>query len=329
MSESPDPSSGSAPATAGGLLRAAREKQGLHIAALAAAIKVVPKKLELLEADRFDELPDATFARALAQTVCRALKIDPVPILQRLPPPLGHRLEHVSGGLNTPFRERPGALVLREPGDFLASPAFWIVSLLLLAALVVYVVPSRFLGLGDIASPQKAAQATVGEGQVGTATLPDSGAPTEGISDAGLTVLPASSPTMTAMSASAVLSGPVPGAVPDAAADAVPDVLAAPGTSMAALAAASGTARAQAMLPDAVGLLKLRPTTPSWVGVVDARGKSLLSRVVAAGETVGVDGEPPFKVTIGNAAGTEVVFRDQPVELPALKRDGVARLVLK
>ena len=45
--------------------------QGLHIAALAAAIKVAPRKLELLEADRFDELPDATFTRALAQTVCR------------------------------------------------------------------------------------------------------------------------------------------------------------------------------------------------------------------------------------------------------------------
>ena len=58
-------------------LREAREKQGLHIAALAAAIKVSPKKLEMLESDRFDALPDATFTRALAQTVCRALKTDP------------------------------------------------------------------------------------------------------------------------------------------------------------------------------------------------------------------------------------------------------------
>ena len=74
----------------------------------AAAIKVTPKKLELLEADRFDALPDATFTRALAQTVCRALKIDPAPILKLLPPPLGHRLEHVGNGLNAPFRERPG-----------------------------------------------------------------------------------------------------------------------------------------------------------------------------------------------------------------------------
>ena len=53
--------------SAGALLRAAREKQGLHIAALAASIKVTPRKLDALEHDRWDELPDATFTRALAQ----------------------------------------------------------------------------------------------------------------------------------------------------------------------------------------------------------------------------------------------------------------------
>ncbi len=41
--------------TAGSLLRAAREKQGLHIAALAAAIKVAPRKLDALENDRWNE----------------------------------------------------------------------------------------------------------------------------------------------------------------------------------------------------------------------------------------------------------------------------------
>src|SRR5688500_5851649 len=44
------------PHTAGSLLRAARQAQGLHIAALAATIKVSHRKLEFLEADRLDEL---------------------------------------------------------------------------------------------------------------------------------------------------------------------------------------------------------------------------------------------------------------------------------
>ena len=68
------------------MLRAAREKQGLHIAALAAAIKVSPRKLDALENDRWHELPDATFTRALAQTVCRTLKVDARPVLDKLPP---------------------------------------------------------------------------------------------------------------------------------------------------------------------------------------------------------------------------------------------------
>ena len=116
MSEPANAPTAAATPSAGRLLREARERQGLHIAALAASIKVTPKKLELLEADRFDALPDTTFTRALAQTVCRALKIDSAPVLALLPPPLHHRLDHVSQGLNAPFRERPGALVQREDG---------------------------------------------------------------------------------------------------------------------------------------------------------------------------------------------------------------------
>ena len=90
------------------MLRAARQQQGLHIAALAASIKVTPAKLEALEAGRYHELPDTTFARALAKTVCRVLKIDPEPVLAQMPDTPDSGLARVDGGLNTPFRERPG-----------------------------------------------------------------------------------------------------------------------------------------------------------------------------------------------------------------------------
>ncbi|HPH15047.1 MAG TPA: helix-turn-helix transcriptional regulator, partial [Burkholderiaceae bacterium] len=69
--------------SAGALLRQAREAAGLHIAALAVSLKVPVKKLEALESDRLDLLPDAVFARALASSMCRALKIDAAPILER------------------------------------------------------------------------------------------------------------------------------------------------------------------------------------------------------------------------------------------------------
>jgi cytoskeleton protein RodZ len=131
--------------SAGRLLREARERQGLHIAALAASIKVTQKKLELLEADRFDALPDATFARALALTVCRALKIDSAAVLRLLPPAGGHRLEQVGEGLNAPFRERPGVLVQREGTAMSFGWIFWLTTLILIAAAVVYFLPSGLL----------------------------------------------------------------------------------------------------------------------------------------------------------------------------------------
>ena len=71
--------------SAGTMLREARQARGVHIAALSVSIKVSQRKLELLEQDRLSELPDATFARALAQTMCRSLKIDAAPVLAALP----------------------------------------------------------------------------------------------------------------------------------------------------------------------------------------------------------------------------------------------------
>jgi cytoskeleton protein RodZ len=134
------------PTTAGGLMRSARQAQGMHIAVLASTIKVTPRKLELLETDQFSQLPDATFTRALAQAVCRSLKIDAAPILALLPPPNGHRLEQVAEGLNTPFHDRPGRLVPREWAN-VANPALWLAGLIVLAAALVYWLPASWLVL--------------------------------------------------------------------------------------------------------------------------------------------------------------------------------------
>jgi cytoskeleton protein RodZ len=67
------------------LLRQAREDAGLQLASLAAMLKVPVERLQALEAGRYQDLPNLTFARALASSVCRVLKIDPVPVLQGLP----------------------------------------------------------------------------------------------------------------------------------------------------------------------------------------------------------------------------------------------------
>jgi cytoskeleton protein RodZ len=166
--------------TAGAMLRQARQAQGLHIVALAAAIKVAPRKLELLESDRFDELLDATFARALAQTVCRVLKIDAEPVLAKLPAASGHGLDRVAGGINAPFRERSAR---SEPASWslLKKPTVWGPLLILLGAAALWLLPK---GMGTsgrqpapAASAPAVALATAPPAVVETAPSPQDVAP--------------------------------------------------------------------------------------------------------------------------------------------------------
>jgi len=270
-------------ASAGAQLRAAREKRGLHIAALAASMKVPQRKLEALEADRYDELPDMTFTRALAQSVCRTLKVDAQPVLERLPEAGGMpRLAQVSGGLNAPFRERPGR---DEPSEWtwLRRPVFWATLVVLAGAAALAFLPERLL------------------------RLPRTGA---------APVAEVSSPVVATPAAEAASAAFAP---TDSAASA----------SAAAVAAVSmSPAPASAAVTSGPGLLTLRTTAQSWVDVQDANGQSLLSRSLQPGETVGVDGALPLRVTVGNAAATQVSFRGQPVDLSLNTRDNVARLQL-
>jgi cytoskeleton protein RodZ len=288
---------GGAP-TAGRLLREARERQGLHIVALAAMIKVTPKKLEALEADRLDALPDATFARALAQTICRALKIDPVPVLALLPV-AGHRLEQAGRTLNTPFKDRPGALVQRDGSGFASSPAFWVTGLILLAAVTVYLLPAGLVGLGG-----RSASGAASGAAPRPAELPGMPPETAASETSSTTIVPDSS------------VAPASGAAPLPSSSTGP---AAPATPTAAVSTAAALS----------GILQVHVSADSWVEVNDARGQALIARLLTAGESVGLDGAPPLRLRIGNAARTRVVFRGQPAELAAFTRDNVARLELK
>lgn len=94
--------------TAGALLREAKQAQGLNIAALAGLLKVPVNKLQALEQDEFELLLDPVFARALASSVCRILKIDAAPVLLRLPVISAFKGTSQNRGINTPFRTRGG-----------------------------------------------------------------------------------------------------------------------------------------------------------------------------------------------------------------------------
>lgn len=309
MTEAERPAESRPAASAGALLREARQAQGLHIAVLAASIKVSQRKLEALEADRFDELPDATFTRALAQTVCRSLKIDPAPVLALLPQhQVDDRLAHVSQGINARFRDAPGRAESSDLSAF-SSPAVWGPALLIVGAVIVYFWPQGWmpeLGANDAAP-------------VAAASAPEAGIVIAPIELPAVEPVPAPTPAPEAVAAAPELAAP--------AASAPPVVEAAPPAPAPVPVAAD--APAPVVVDAAADALIVRANATSWVEVVDASSTVLVSRLLKAGESLALDGAPPLKVRVGNAAETELVFRGQPVDLAPSTRDNVARLELK
>jgi cytoskeleton protein RodZ len=299
MTESHPPSAapsaeGAVGSQAGALLRAARQQQGMHIMALAAAIKVTPAKLEALEAGRYHELPDATFTRALALTICRVLKIDPTPVLAQLPGARDIGLGRVDGGLNMPFRDRPGRTDPIEWAPW-RRPVLWLVGMLLLAAAAFVLVPSTPGPPGSLVSlPGVGAAADA----IGAAVLPPG---------ASAPVLPAVAPAAGASEAATPVVSTADAMAPSAAAARAPGV---PGATVAGDA------------------LVLRAVQATWVQAVDGAGQTLMARLVPAGETVELTVTPPLRLRIGNAQGTELQFRGQPVDLAAAARDNIANITL-
>ena len=126
-------------ASAGALLRQYREAKGFKLDVLAQVLRVSSAKLQALESDRLDELPDAMFARALTLAVCRQLKVDAAAVLALLPGQDVSRLAPKNErGLDFPL-DRPSFL---PQSTFVAvthmfTPMRWAALIVLVLALVI------------------------------------------------------------------------------------------------------------------------------------------------------------------------------------------------
>lgn len=276
--------------TAGAMIRRAREARGLHIAAFAAALKIPQRKVEALESDRYGDLPDAAFTRALAKSACRALKIDPGPVLAQLPQLDAGLLDQVGAGLNTPFHEGRGPLF--EGMNWIRSPALWIVLVLAFGAALILFWPRPPMSTPVSVS---VTPATVGAAAVA-----------ETASDATFAPAPL-------VDAAAVAAATVPAVEP------VPATKPMATESVAVVAPAADKPR----------LVMVTVTADSWVEIVDGHQRGLLSRVVRQGEQIGLDGALPMRVTVGNVGATTLRLRGVEVNLAAAARGNVARVELR
>jgi cytoskeleton protein RodZ len=288
--------------TAGALLKQARQQRGLHIAALAVQLKVPQSKLEAIEADRWDDLPDATFARALATSMCRALKIEAGPVLQVMPTWRDKPLD-VPTGLNTPFRER-GVSV--EGASQLTKPVVWGPALILALAAAVYFFPAEWWP-GRSSSKADPAASTSAPTLVEAPVVPAASTP------AGpATALP---PAVSMVESGASAALPVASSPMRAFPVSEPVAL--------SVKAAQPVAPAAGSAP-----LRLSASQEAWAEVVDGKGQLQFSKILRAGESVSLDVLPPLKLRLGKALVTRVNWRNTDVDTQATTKGDVVRLEL-
>ena len=289
--------------SAGQMLKTAREAQGLHIAALAVSLKVPVKKLEALEAERFDLLTDTVFVRALASSVCRTLKIDVVPVLALLPQTAAPRLKTDESGINTTFRVAEGGFGTAF-FEQLSKPMVLVVFALLFGALLIAVFP--FAERAVVAITPK--------------TLPAS----EALS---LPILVATSSEKASI-------------VESVTSNQAPVVLQSSAGEIAVTSNSIDVAQPVKMLADAnavvisgsgamTGIVVLKARGSSWVEVTDANGVVQVRKTLKDGEIVGASGVVPLAVVVGRADTTEVQVHGRPFDLTSIAKDNVARFEVK
>lgn len=314
MSEPSDPVQlaglgGSAPEAphAGAVVRAAREARGQTLLHLSILLKITERRLQAFEEGRWADVGDRTFVRALAQSLCKHLDLDPQPVLQSLPAVAVQPHAQPDRGRLT-GTGAPSLKSLRRPvqmpgggGSGWVTPVRLGVAVILAGALALAFSPSEWWA----PAPQK--ESTVVE--VPTAA-PAAAVP----ASEGPAVAPAVVPAVV----------PAPASEPAPAAVAPPLVSPSPATVPTTPA---GVQSASAGDP-ATSPLQLRATQDTWVQVTDSKGTLVFSRLLRTGERVGLEGVRPLRLRVGNVSGTEVVWQGRRVALEDSQRNNVADVEL-
>ncbi|RZL11179.1 MAG: helix-turn-helix domain-containing protein [Rubrivivax sp.] len=311
-------------------LKQARLAQGLTLEALAAMTKVAPAKLAALETGRYQDLPDAAFARALAMTVCRVLKIEAAPVLAGLPAAQPISLASKEDravpfdASRTKLRLNMDLSPSRVKWPALLSPQWLVPLAVLVAAAGVYLWPQNLQWPAWWPSSSQEAAREASENDESLSPEPaDTGLPEPAVAPGESAS--ASEPLPAAETAPVSVVG-VPALVASRVLDGPPEAASAPAMPAAVLPAGVRPASSAAA---AATPLVMVVSDPSWIEVRDGGGKRLLSRHATPGETIALAGTPPYAVRIGNADGVHVTYLGHEVELAAFTRNNVAKLELK
>lgn len=284
--------SGNISVSPGALIREAREASGVHIDVLAAALKITVDRLEALEADRYAALPDMVFARALASSACRILKIDSTSVLALMPKNQGQPLPVGRARISESIHEenQSRSLFKRQ----LTRPIGVAVMVLLVGATVLFFLPER----GD--SPET------------TNDVPK--------------------PALNSFESDENQPMPVASIaqnIENPAIDLVPSVLSKT-ADVKSLGFTNG--ESVPMTDSTIStndLLEFHAREATWVQVRDATKSVVFERILAKGASATAAGALPLYVVVGKADALDVFVRGKPFALSALAKENVARFEVK
>ncbi|MGE4533761.1 RodZ domain-containing protein [Halomonas sp.] len=319
-----------ASASPGEQLRREREQQGLSLSEVADALNLRPAVIRGLEQDSYEEVPIATYRRGYLRAYAHLLGIDDAPVLE------AYRARF---GSEDAAQRRVAPVQVTKPPSRLGAWLFRLVTLLVLAGLIGLTLMwwqsrggNEPPGLGD-SDPVSVDRLVGGGADTGDAApaataepeslppLPEE-APEASGDSAGADALDAEPATGDAAGAEATAEEATAGEAPAAEDAATPD---------AATTAQETTPEPAAAEDESVDPRRLELTfnEQSWTEIFDANNQRVFVGLQEPGTTASVEGEPPFRLTVGNATGVELVWRGESVDLGARAgANNVARFTL-
>ncbi len=295
---------GPSAARVGADLRAARERLGWTLPAIAGHLRIRLPFLQAIEDGKIELLPGNAYAIGFLRTYAQALGLDPDEVARRFRAEAAEANRKTELNFPAPVPERgipAGAIVL--VGALIAIGAYvgWykMSATSHPTAAMVQPVPERLAPLAEKPKVPSSALAQAGKPPADAADAPP--VPSINPGSAAADVAPHGYAT------SAVPPQPTPSPVV-ALADPAPVPMPPQG-------------------PDATRIdgprIVLRAKAEAWIQVREKGGQVLLNRVLRPGETWQVPAKPSLLLTTGNAAGTELLVDGSPT--PSLGGDGAVR----
>ena len=295
----------------GALLQGAREQHNLSIEDISNRLRLSPRQVKALENDDFAALPEAMITRGFIRNYARLLGMDAEPLLE------AYRVF-------VPSSDSPRAISIQSENILISgsNKRPWL--MYMLASLVIALLVGAWLIYVDYVPEQSAQQSAKPVSATKAETAAEPGATTEPgtyTESLPMAALPAAE-RAPEDAATAVTVAPQPAAPPEVKpAPAAPAVAGDAATSPASNPAPAGA--------KPLAKLKFTFSDHTWVSVTDRNNKEIFNKTKPAGSEDTVEGQPPFKVVIGNAAGSKLVFNDKPVDLAPYTKLNVAHLTLE